>query len=201
MDTLLNLSGGIDSTYCMYHYLKNNPNKTLLVHHIDLVSPEARLRHIHELNAVTKILKWMNKNGCTNYEYLQSKVDYQAFNYTCVDVNVVLFMSGILLQSPKRTNITRIIMPNHYEDFQRRDYENRSLSRFKIFEAMVSREIEFLYPIKEMTKKDLREATPKFLYNLTWYCRRPLKDGKPCGKCRTCIDVNKEYLLPKGVND
>ena len=41
MRTLLNFSGGIDSTYCLFHLLKDNPKETLLVHHLNLINREA----------------------------------------------------------------------------------------------------------------------------------------------------------------
>ncbi len=188
MDTLLNFSGGIDSAYCLYDYLRSG--KRLLVHHIELISPEAWLRHKHEMKAVRDILGWLGSKGFKNYEYLETKIDFRALNRTCKDVDVVMFMTGILLGSPKRENITKIIMPNQAEDFGRNDYEDRSLRRFKIFEAMVDRKVQFLFPIKDMTKDDLRRAMPRELYDLVWYCRRPLSDGSTCDKCGTCKDVN-----------
>ena len=42
IDTLLMFSGGIDSTYVAYSYLLQNPDKKLLIHHINLQNHENR---------------------------------------------------------------------------------------------------------------------------------------------------------------
>ncbi|UNC92709.1 7-cyano-7-deazaguanine synthase [Candidatus Contubernalis alkaliaceticus] len=190
MDTLINFSGGVDSTYTAFEFLRNNPEDKLLLHHINLISPEAVRRHKKESIAVNNILNWFKQNKLNNFEYLETTFDYKSFGYTIKDVVIVMFITGVMLKNPKRNNIKKIIMPNNKNDFSRKDYENMELTRFKVFKDMVDRDIEFIFPIKEISKFEITQSLPKDLFDLTWYCRRPLRNGKPCGKCGTCEEVN-----------
>ena len=65
MKTLLNLSGGIDSAYCLYKYAESKI--PLLIHHCNLYSWEGRVDL--EKRAVLKQLNWIKKNLPFNYKY------------------------------------------------------------------------------------------------------------------------------------
>ena len=192
MDTLINFSGGVDSTYVAWDWLKNNPGRKALLHHVNLKSPEAFRRHKKEKKAVQDILKWFNQNSLANYEYLESTFDYKSFRYNEKDVTIVMFITGVLLKNPKRNSITKIIMPNNADDFSRWDYTDQSLPRFRVLKEMVPRNIEFLFPIRELKKPELAGAMPRDLFKLTWYCRRPTPQYKECGSCNPCKEVKQK---------
>ena len=87
MRTLLNFSGGIDSAYCLYRYLKDDPRETLLVHHLNLINKEGRAPH--EKQAVKSILDWCVKNGIANFKYIESAFDYGTLGYLVKDIEII----------------------------------------------------------------------------------------------------------------
>ena len=62
---IIQLSGGLDSAYCLYDWLKNNPDDFIVVHHINMINHEGRAKV--EQKAVYDILGWLDKNGLNKY--------------------------------------------------------------------------------------------------------------------------------------
>lgn len=189
MDTLINISGGIDSVYIAYEWLKNNKKDKILLHHINLISREGIIRHKVEKRAVNEVLNYFNNNGMNNYKYIESVFDYHKFGYTVRDVDIVMFMSGVLLHSKQCKSIKKILVPNNANDFTRAQYDDLNIKRFNIFRSISPRNVEFLFPIKHLTKAEIIELLPKELFKMCWFCRKPLEDMTPCKKCRTCKEV------------
>ena len=53
---------------------------------------------------------------------------------------------------------------------------------------------EKVYPLMEMTKRQVYEMVPEELRKLTWGCRTPIYDGDDmleCGRCRTCVEMSR----------
>lgn len=193
MRTLLNFSGGIDSTYCLYHHLKDNPKETLLVHHLNLINREGRAPY--EKQAVTNILNWCIRNGMGNFKYIESTFDYGTLGYLVKDLEVIGFLTGVILRHPGHQKITDVILPMHKSEMARfpgDSYQRAHHKRKVLAETVAMREVNFTFPIIDMTKKQIIEGLPEELFKMTWYCRRPRK-GEPCGKCHTCLQV-KEAL-------
>lgn len=190
MDTLVNFSGGIDSTYCLYEYLKNNSEKKLLVHFVSLRNAEGRLKY--EQAAVAKVLQWLRSKKLDNFKMVYTGFDYGTMRYLIQDVEIIGFMSGVLLRNPRYSGVENIIVSANAGDFLVGGYELRSARRKEIFKAVSKgREVNYVYPIKDKTKKDLIQLMPKQLFDATWYCRKPTAVGKTCNKCRTCREVNE----------
>lgn len=193
---LLMLSGGIDSTYCMYQALSSG--RSLAVHHIHLVNREGRSDA--ERRAVQQILRWFRRKGLTNFTYTESTFDYGTIRHIAKDYTVYALMIGILLQDPRNRNITSFIHPRHSDAFNLRKGQTfEAVSRRAnqvltgIPKIVANRDIKMELPIVGMTKKQVIEACPPDLLRLTWYCRRPRKAGSvfyPCNACFTCKQVN-----------
>lgn len=183
MDTLLNLSGGVDSVYCMWQYLTNNPDKKLLVHH---VARKKSLLSKREYVAVKSVLKYFTAKGMTNYEYIETAGYSTPKTIRPVKaIEMVGWFTGIILRS--RPEITKVIISANAEDLvQGSGYNKRSQSRFDIIKLIAPKEPEYLYPIKDMTKAKLAETLPNEILSLCWYCRKPTIDGKTCGVCQPC---------------
>lgn len=184
-EALVQLSGGIDSTYVLYHWLKDNPNKTILVHHIHLKNNEGRLEY--EKKAVDSILNYLREHGLDNFVYIESTFDYGNMGWIIKDVEVCGFFLGIILRNQKWTNLKKILMPI---------YKPEAGSRHKRAERIrnivsLHREIEVEFPLLNMKKAEVMQGLPKELLDMTWYCRKPV-NGKVCGVCITCKDVNKK---------
>ena len=190
VDTLLNFSGGIDSTYCVWEYLKQNPQSRLLVHHINLVNREGRVSH--EKKAVTGILRKLVKSyGFSNYEYLETGFDYGNIKHVIKDIEIVGFFTGLILRGKKYQNVNKVILPSNKQDAESPGFEVRDKSRKDVAKLIARRDIEYVYPIRQYTKEELVQRLPSDLLELTWYCRIPKVDGKPCGKCTPCKHVSR----------
>lgn len=193
---LLMLSGGIDSTYCMYQALSSG--RRLVVHHVDLRTKEGRADA--ENRAVNQILRWFRRKGLTGFEYSSSVIDYSTFNHIARDYNSYAYMAGMILANPRNRDINTIIHARHKDAFNLRKGQTlESASRranhvlTTIPSTISNRKIQLEMPIEHLLKKEIIERCPPDLLKLTWYCRRPRKAGSvfyPCHSCFTCALVD-----------
>src|SRR5690554_6553651 len=103
MDTLLNLSGGIDSVYCLYQYvLRGEP---LYIHHINLKNREGR--NEKEAKAVSDVLSWADSQGY-KYEYIETAFDYGDIRRLLADIEVVGIMTGVVARARKGVKKTLV---------------------------------------------------------------------------------------------
>jgi 7-cyano-7-deazaguanine synthase in queuosine biosynthesis len=189
METLINLSGGVDSVYCAWKLLKENPDEKFLIHH---VARNKTLRTKKEKEAVDAVLKYFKDNDLTNYKYIETKGYVLPKGVSSVQaIEMVGYFTGIILRSYK--NIKNVVICANSEDLiQGQLYNIRSTTRFNIVNA-TSRgvEVTYLYPIKHMTKGEIADALPTELLSLCFYCRRPDVEGNSCGECQPCINIRK----------
>jgi|688.fasta_scaffold105289_3 hypothetical protein len=179
--TLIQLSGGVDSTYVLWKWLVENPNEYCLVHHIKLMNYEKR--YDYEIEAIDKILRWLDSKGLKNYFYVQNTFDYGNFPTVITDVEICGFNAGVLLRSYRWSDIKKILLPIYGTNTE------REKSRRLLMEVTSRRnDYEVVYPIGNMDKSDVIRELPRELLNLCWYCRVPL-DNKQCGQCFTCRKV------------
>ncbi len=179
-DTLIQLSGGIDSTYVLWKWLKENSDKFAIVNHIVLKSYECR--NEKELKSIDDILKWLDNKGLNNYFYIQSEFDYGNIPGTSTDVEVCGYFAGLILKTARFYNVTTTHLPIYKKDSEREE-RRRFLTNF-----ISKKEIEFIYPISHMKKWQVISELPEELFKLTWYCRTPLNNEK-CQRCFSCVDV------------
>jgi hypothetical protein len=178
---IIQLSGGLDSAYCLYDWLKNNPTEHIIVHHINLINHEGRAKV--EQDATYSILKWLDKNGLDNYFYLESTFDYGSIGYIIKDVEICGFHIGIILRNKKWDSVQDVILPIYEPEMAIR--QKRAV---KLIELVSNKKLNLIYPIKNTTKKETIGKMPQELYELCWFCRKP-ENNKPCGKCNTCKSV------------
>ena len=179
---LVQLSGGIDSAFVLWDWLKNNPNEICLVHHINRKNHEGRLEL--EKIAVNNILNWLSANGLDNFIYVESGFDYGSLNYIIKDVEICGFFLGVILRNPKWASIEKILMPIYGDINSAREVRKRKILDIVSYDKKVRIE----YPLKYLSKADVINKIPKKLLELTWYCRKP-KNKLPCGDCYTCNEV------------
>lgn len=182
--TLINFTGGLDSTYALWDYLKTNPNDWFLVHHCNLKNFQKR--DVEEAKAVKNIINELKRMGHCNFDYVETTFDYGSTNTMIHDIEVIGFLTGVLLRDT-RCRINSIAITASADDFLQKSYPLRAETRFRIINT-VTRGVEpnYEYPIKHLTRKDMIERIPPNLLKLLWYCRRP-RNGQRCGKCSTCI--------------
>jgi 7-cyano-7-deazaguanine synthase in queuosine biosynthesis len=180
--TIIQLSGGIDSAYVLYDWLKNNPDEKCIVHHINLKNHEGRAER--EGVAVKNILKWLKGQGLDNFTYIESTFDYGNMGYIIKDVEVCALFLGIIVRNEKWTDLKQIV-----EAIYEPEKGTRHTRAKEILEIVgFNKEISVVYPLKNLSKADVIEMMPEDLLNLCWYCRKPV-NNEPCEKCATCKEV------------
>lgn len=179
---IIQLSGGIDSAYCLYEWLKNNPEDYILVHHINLFNQEGRAKF--EEKAVYDILKWLDENGLNRYIYLESTFDYGNIRYIIKDVEVCGFHIGMILRNKRWSSVNDVILPIYEPEMANR--QKRAAKLIKM--VSLRKSLNLIYPIKNTKKKETISKMPKELYELCWFCRKPV-NNQPCKKCHTCKSV------------
>lgn len=180
--TLIQLSGGIDSAYVLYKWLKENPNEYCLVHHINLINHEGRNKF--EKKAVYDILAWLDENGLKNYFYLENTFDYGNLSFIIKDVEVCGFHIAVILRNPRWSSVKKVLLPI-YNNETKREKTRRGIIKLVTYH----KEVELIYPLKETNKHEVMDVMPSELLKKCWYCRTPKYD-LPCGECKTCKEVN-----------
>lgn len=198
---LLMLSGGIESTCILWELL--NAGEEVHCHHIilDVISEQ---RASEELEAVGNIYNFLNNKGfafkasASNLVWATSNLftgrDAYAvllFAYKTAgalaragekDIEVVL---GYKTESHINAGNYAVMWQIYHNDFN--NYQKNAISS------------TINYPLLGIDKKEVINRMPKELFDLTSYCRRPVK-GKPCGLCNTCIKVKAVNDLAKQKN-
>lgn len=188
MDTLLNISGGIDSSYVAYKWLKDNPEKTLLLHYCSLRTNEKRW--VEEGKAVKKVIKWLNANGYDNFEFIETISDVQQAKPKLWDITLLASKTGEIMSGYK--TIEYVLFNTPKDEYDRLGSTIRTMySRFDtVVNAVSRRRIKPISMLKDTYKIDIIKAMPQGLLELCWYCRRP-KGKEPCHECHTCKQVDK----------
>ena len=193
-DTLLHFSGGMDSTYVLYDYLKKHPDRTILVHHV-LLRNKNEDRLIHEKKAVKDILSWLTANGYNNYVYHESTFDYGSLYYISLkDIQIVSVFTAIIMKSRHFVNIKNLLLSWHKGEVNRQDINKGYRIRLAL-QGFQAREPELIFPIENMTRKDMARNMPEDLLRLVWCCRKPLSNGRHCGVCHTCKELCRADLF------
>lgn len=198
MDTFIAFSGGIDSTYNLWRWLKENPKKKILVHHVTYFNNEGTgLRGYHEKEAVDNILRWLNEQGLTNYEYRESVLDLKDFPRFGLDHITLSPLHALLLSA--YPDINKWVKNTPRDEYERLgDQLQAWFTRAdRLIRIIAKKQYDTIYSLEKMYKKDIIEAMPIELLELTWYCRSPQIDGSTCGQCHTCKQVS-EHIDEKG---
>jgi len=199
-EILLMFSGGLDSTAVFLQLLKRD--RKIHVHHMNLRNAEKRARA--EAPAVRNILKYMRneigKSVRGDFIYSESTHEYPVYNDRFMwDSDIVSFMAGsICLSNPW---IKYVALGFTKSDSNpgigiRVERANKILGAF-------SANVTKIYPVRDLTKKQIFYAMPEDLRNLTWSCRMPKYiDGIaiPCDKCPTCEDIRNLHEQPTPNN-
>ncbi|OBF77081.1 hypothetical protein [Mycolicibacterium fortuitum] len=188
-DTLLLLSGGIDSAYCLWQRVRaGQPTR---VHHVVLSDSEGRADV--ETRAVRQILAWMH----TNYraerliEYTESVVDFGDLG-PGLNHHLWAYWVGAILAEPQGRDYRFVVIPRHSDAFHDGDVDGPAAEASDAaylghIELMAPGRVPTLtYPIKHRTKAQIIAAMPPDLLTCCWWCRRPEPGPSPCHECYTC---------------
>lgn len=183
---LVNLSGGIDSTYLLWRYLCDGVD--VLVHHCSMENSEHRAAA--EDQAVDRIVRHLRAKG-HDFELVTTAMDVSALR-RLTDPQVLGFLTGLIGRQHPDLEVALGYSASD-RPAQDRDLEWAAKGR-QIAELVAGREITWLWPLAEITKPQIIAALPPELLALTWSCRHPRngRQGRPCGRCLTCKRLAKE---------
>lgn len=192
MTTLINFSGGIDSTYCLYKYMKDikQPSERVIVHHNILINSTNRWNK--ESEACKNILEWLKQNNLDNFTYVETTFK-QPDNFL-IPLDSILHMGYISGIIGKTYSITHQVYSTPKDEYERLGYEemHRRNTNVELIRKMIyDKDVQIISFIDKTYKQDIMQQMPSELLDLCWYCRTPSKEGKPCGKCHTCKQVIK----------
>lgn len=182
---LIMFSGGLDSTGVFWKLI--NEKEEIHVHHLYLTNKENRAKA--EDKAVRNIVDYMKK--IRSFSYSESFHEYPSYNGNFLwDSDIFSFMAGAVCLSLKSIEHVAIGMTKSDMSTRLSTRIERANKIFNAFDSKASK----IYPVSEMTKKEIYEMLPKDLRDLSWSCRTPIyeeDDIKKCGKCKTCLELKR----------
>ena len=186
-------SGGLDSLGMVYKLLTEPEYKDHLIH----------IHHIHNRNienrdraegiVVPMVLKELERLDF-NFVYSESQIASQPYgNKFLYDSDTINFFAGYICSV--NPNIVKVAMGMQANDGNHALEERRKRAD-KILGAFT--DVKKIYPVLEMTKREIQDSLPATLKRMFWSCRRPLyteKNIAPCGKCDTCIKLKEQGII------
>jgi hypothetical protein len=162
----------------------------LHIHHIHNRNVEDRDRA--EAIVVPLVLKELERLGYS-FVYSESEIGSQPYNGQYMyDTDSINFFAGYVCSV--NPNIKKVAM-----GMQANDYSMALEDRRKRADAILAAftDVKKIYPVLEMTKREIYDSLPESLRNMFWSCRRPVYSEKniaPCGKCDTCVKLRDQGI-------
>jgi len=188
-------SGGLDSLGMIYKLLTDPEYKDygLHIHHVHNRNVENRDRA--EAIAVELALKELRRLGFS-FVYSESEIASHPYGRNFLyDSDTMNFFAGyICLANP---NIAKVAMGMQANDGNH-SLEERRKRADKILRAFTP--VEKIYPVLNMTKREIYDSLPESVRDMFWSCRKPIYSEKsiaPCGRCDTCVKLKEQGI--KGV--
>ena len=185
-------SGGLDSLGMVYKLLTDPKYKdyTLHIHHVHNRNVENRAQA--EAIAVKLATQELKKLGF-EFEYSESEIGTQPYGRNFLfDTDTMNFFAGYICSV--NPNIVRVAMGMQANDANQ-SLEERRVRANKILAAFT--DVEKIFPVFNMSKREIYDMLPENLRNMFWSCRRPIYSEKniaPCGKCDTCVKLREQSI-------
>jgi 7-cyano-7-deazaguanine synthase in queuosine biosynthesis len=185
-------SGGLDSLGMTYKLLTEDQYKDyfLHIHHIHNRNVENRDRA--EAVVVPMVLKEFEKLGYS-FIYSESEIGSQPYNSKFLfDTDSINFFAGYICSV--NPDIKKVAMGMQSNDANQ-SLEERRVRANKIFAAFT--DAEKIFPVLDMTKREIYDSLPDSLRNMFWSCRRPIytkKNIAPCLTCDTCVKLREQGI-------
>lgn len=185
-------SGGLDSLGMIYKLLTDPEYKEydVHVHHVHNKNVENRFKaEAIAVNLATKELKRLG----FNFAYSESEIGTQPYGkHFLYDSDTMNFFAGYV--ASVNPDIKLIAMGMQANDYNLALEERRKRAN-KILEAFTP--VKKIYPVLNMSKREIYNSLPDPLRNLFWSCRHPIyteKNIAPCGKCDTCVKLKEQGI-------
>jgi 7-cyano-7-deazaguanine synthase in queuosine biosynthesis len=185
-------SGGLDSLGMIYKLLSDPEYKDygLHIHHIHNRNVENRDRA--EAIVVPIVLKELERLGYS-FVYSESEISSQPYgNQFLYDTDSINFFAGYICSA--NPHIVKVAMGMQANDANQR-LEDRRKRADAILAAFTP--VGKIYPVLNMTKREIYDSLPDSLKNMFWSCRRPVyteKNIAPCGRCDTCVKLKEQAI-------
>jgi len=185
-------SGGLDSLGMTYKLLTEDTYKdyAIHIHHVHQRNVENRDRA--EAIVVPMVLKELERLGYS-FIYSESEIGSQPYNGNFMyDTDSINFFAGYICSV--NPNIKKVAMGMQASDHSQ-VLEERRVRANKILQAFTN--AEKIYPVLEMSKREIYDSLPISLKNMFWSCRRPVYGEKsiaPCLKCDTCATLQEQGI-------
>ncbi len=184
-------SGGLDSTAMLVKLLEETQDE-LRVHHIRMANRERRADA--EQSAVERIVAWCRERY-RPFRYSESALDFTELEAIPIDYLCIAFVAcQVAIDTPRCDRIAVAALSRDT------DIENRSARQRRVFEALYEcyrarklgeSDVQWIYPVYHATKAELAARLPREVMDLTWSCRRPVRESngafRPCGTCKACL--------------
>ena len=186
-------SGGLDSLGMVYKLLTEDAYKdySIHIHHIHNRNIENRDRA--EGIVVPLALKELERLGF-KFDYSESQIASQPYNGKFMyDSDTINFFAGYICSV--NPGIVKVAMGMQANDGnhaleERRKRADRILAAFT--------DVTKIYPVLDMTKREIQDSLPVTLKKMFWSCRHPVyteKNIAPCGKCDTCHKLREQGII------
>ena len=185
-------SGGLDSLGMIYKLLTETEykNYSIHIHHVHNRNVENRDRA--EAIAVKMATKELKQLGF-KFKYSESEISTQPFGRNFLfDTDTMNFFAGYVCSV--NPDIKKVALGMQANDANQQ-LEDRRVRAGKILSAFT--DAEKIFPVMDMTKREIYDMLPESLRNLFWSCRHPIYSENniaPCGKCDTCVKLREQAI-------
>lgn len=185
-------SGGLDSLGMIYKLLTDSEYKDYVLHIHHVHNRNVEHRNQAEAIVVERVLKELEQLGFS-FIYSESEIASQPYNGQFMyDTDSINFFAGYICSVNPR--IKKVAMGMQANDHNH-SLEERRIRANKIFTAFT--DAEKIFPVLEMSKREIYDSLPESLRDMFWSCRRPQYSEKniaPCGKCDTCAKLREQGI-------
>lgn len=185
-------SGGLDSLGMVYKLLTDPEYKDYKLHIHHVHNKNIEQRHKAEAIAVNLALKELKRLGF-EFVYSESEIGTQPFGRNFLyDSDTMNFFAGYV--ASVNPDVQKIALGMNAND-SNHSLEDRRKRANKILEAFTS--VEKIFPVLNMSKREIYDSLPESLRNMFWSCRTPRYEGNSitlCGKCDTCLKLKEQGI-------
>ena len=185
-------SGGLDSLGMTYKLLTDPEYKDYKLHIHHVHNKNIERRDEAERVFVGMALAELNRLGF-KFQYSESYISSKPYNGKFMyDSDTINFFAGYICSTnPDIVQVAMGMQANdgNYSLEERRKRADKILSAFTL--------VGKIYPVLDMTKREIYESLPTPLRDMYWSCRRPVYTETsidPCGACDTCHKLQEQGI-------
>lgn len=184
-------SGGMDSTAMLVKLLAETTHE-LHVHHIRMENQQRR--DGAEQLATERVIAWCRQRF-RPFRYSESGLEFRALEAIPIDYLCVAFVAcQVAIDTPGCDRIAVGTLASDLDEVRR----SVTTAQRRVFEAMYEcyrarkvgePKVEWIYPVYELSKRDIALQLPAELRSAVWSCRTPVHTPsgyRICGDCKPC---------------